>query len=238
MPQPETLEWLITTLKWYEELREKNATYVHAVSATSAEAASRVENWRDLLQVSGQIAAAAGIGRIHLLCDELPNADGLTAANVTKLRATVCRAKPCALETANTLTLDEAASIIERAEHLTPAKTTPAKATDGPELGLWSIWTNGVTDDRIRKVPPLVSDDALTVNEKLTKIDALIPFPATASAEQLAKLFGVTNQAVLKTDWWSQNRKGEKDSEIGRRRAGHQRRAKEYEKPGTADEDN
>jgi hypothetical protein len=83
----------------------------------------------------------------------------------------------------------------------------------------------------------LLSDARLTANEKLTKIDALIPFPATASAEQLGEMLGVTKQAVLKTDWWIQNRKGEKDSEVGRRRDGHRKRAKSYEAPGQDDDE-
>jgi hypothetical protein len=39
----------------------------------------------------------------------------------------------------------------------------------------------------------------------------------------------VTKQAVLKTDWWIQNRKGEKETEVGRRREGHRKRASSYE---------
>src|SRR5262249_48589916 len=54
-----------------------------------------------------------GIDRIQLLCDELDNADGLSAANVAKIRAKVCRAKPCSLEAANLLSLNEAADALE-----------------------------------------------------------------------------------------------------------------------------
>jgi hypothetical protein len=113
--QPRTLEWLISILKWYEELRAANATFVHAVLADSAEAALRLNNQCDLHRVAGDIAGAAGIGRIHVLCDELPNSDGLTAANVVKLRANICRAKPCTLEESNVLTLDQAASVLDSA---------------------------------------------------------------------------------------------------------------------------
>jgi hypothetical protein len=70
----------------------------------------------------------------------------------------------------------------------------------------------------------------LTVHEKLMQIDAVLPFPATASAEQLGVLLGVSKQAVLKSKWWSENRKGEKASEVGRRRDVHRERAKEYER--------
>ena len=119
----------------------------------------------------------------------------------------------------------------------TPAELTPAKPTDHSSVALLSVFTNGIADDRIKEASRLLSDDVLTANEKLTKIDALIRFPATASAEQLGELLGVTKQAVLKTDWWIRNRKGEKDNEIGRRRAGHQKRAKEHETHEPRDDD-
>jgi hypothetical protein len=102
-----------------------------------------------------------------------------------------------------------------------------------PGLALLRVFTNGLAEDRIKRAIPLLTDDKLTVNEKLTRIDALIRFPTTASAEDLGQLLSVTKQAVLKTDWWIQNRKGEKENEIGRRRARHQLRAKEYEPDGS-----
>jgi hypothetical protein len=104
-----------------------------------------------------------------------------------------------------------------------------AASRDNASLALMRIFTNGVADDRIEKATRLLANDKLTVNEKLTKMDALIPFPPTASAQNLAEMFGVKKQAVLKTDWWIQNRKGEKQREVGRRREGHRKRAKSYE---------
>ena len=103
-------------------------------------------------------------------------------------------------------------------------------------IALMRVFTNGIADDHFAQATRLLANDQLTANEKLTKIDALIPFPATASAEQLGEMLGVTKQAVLKTDWWMQQRKGEKESEIGRRREGHRKRAKSYEIPGLGDD--
>jgi hypothetical protein len=108
----------------------------------------------------------------------------------------------------------------------------PGKAS----LALMRIFTNGLTEDRIARAIRLLENHQLRTNEKLTEIDALIPFPPTASAEQLGNMLGVTKQAVLKTDWWIKNRKGEKDDEIGRRRKGHRSRALRYEAPGQNDE--
>jgi hypothetical protein len=118
------------------------------------------------------------------------------------------------------------------------AKPTAAvKPGSDTLLALLRVFTNGIADDRIEKATRLLSDAQLTANEKLTKIDALIPIPATASAEQLGEMLGVTKQAVLKTDWWMQNRKGEKENEVGRRREGHRKRAKSYEAPGLDEDD-
>jgi hypothetical protein len=95
---------------------------------------------------------------------------------------------------------------------------------------LLRVFTNGVVDDRIAKAAAVLNTPRLTVHEKLMQIDAVLPFPATASAEQLGVLLGVSKQAVLKSKWWSENRKGEKASEVGRRRDVHRERAKEYER--------
>jgi hypothetical protein len=112
------------------------------------------------------------------------------------------------------------------------AAPAPAAApSNNHSVALLRVYTNGIVDDRIEKAVRLLADDNLTVNEKLTEIDDLIRFPATASAEQLGELLGVTKQAVLKSDWWKQNRQGERGSEIGRRRAVHKARAKDYEAP-------
>jgi hypothetical protein len=114
----------------------------------------------------------------------------------------------------------------------------PLAATENnATLALMRIFTNGIADDRIKRATQLLADNDLTVNEKLTKIDALIPFPATASAEQLGGMLGVSKQAILKTDWWIQNRRGEKENEVGRRREGHRKRAKTYEGPGQGDDE-
>jgi len=80
---------------------------------------------------------------------------------------------------------------------------------DQPLFRLLRVFTNGLADERFNKAASVLQDSKLTVHEKLTEIDRLIPFPATASAEQLGQLIGVSKQAVLKTVWWTQHRKGE-----------------------------
>ena len=81
-----------------------------------------------------------------------------------------------------------------------------------------------------------MSSLGLPANDKLTLIDELLPLPATASAEQLGALRGVSKQSVLKSDWWKQHRKGEKASEVGRRREVHRQRAKHLDPDQLDDE--
>lgn len=111
-----------------------------------------------------------------------------------------------------------------------------ASANNAP-LALLRVFTNGIADERIGKAAQLLSNDNLTVDEKLTKIHSLIPFPPTASAKQLGDMLGVTKTAVLKTKWWEDNRKGERENLIGRRHEIHRERAKRYEAPGYDDEE-
>lgn len=78
------------------------------------------------------------------------------------------------------------------------------------------LFTNGVVDRRVERAARVLDSD-LTTGEKLAKFDALLPIPPTASGEQLGALLGVTKQAVYRTEWWLEHRKGERGNEIGRR---------------------
>jgi hypothetical protein len=111
------------------------------------------------------------------------------------------------------------------------------RTDDQPLSRLIRFYTNGVSDDRIQEALIVLEDERLTTNEKLRKIDGLMPVPASASAQQLGKLLRVTKQAVMKTDWWIRNRTGEKENEIGRRRSIHMQRAAKLESAAPTDND-
>jgi hypothetical protein len=111
------------------------------------------------------------------------------------------------------------------------------KAFDSPLSRLLSVYTDGLSDDRIRQAGKVLEDTKMSTNEKLAEIDRLMPFPPTASASQLGQFLGVSKTAVLKTAWWVQNRKGERANEIGRRRSGHLQRKSRQEFAGQGDED-
>ena len=110
-----------------------------------------------------------------------------------------------------------------------PSSPSSSKLDEQCTIALVRVYTNGVLDDRIESATKVLANDQLTANEKLTQIDDLIPIPAVASAGQLGGMLGVSKQAVLKTDWWKRNRRGEKENEIGRRRAKHQQRNQSFE---------
>ncbi len=90
---------------------------------------------------------------------------------------------------------------------------------------LFRLFTNGIADARIEQAAAIVQADYLSTNDKLEKIDSLLPFPPTASAADMAALLRVSRQAVHKTDWWIRKRRGNKENEIDRREAMHRSRA-------------
>ena len=57
----------------------------------------------------------------------------------------------------------------------------------------------------------------LPLNEKLQKIVELFPLMARFSSREWAEILGVTHTAIQNTNWWKQNRSGEKDRRIAER---------------------
>jgi len=106
-----------------------------------------------------------------------------------------------------------------------------------PVLRLLNVFTNGIADERIKTASNALANDRLNSNEKLTKIDELMSIPPTASSQQLGDMLGVSKQAVMKTKWWEENRKGEKDDVIGHREAQHRERAKQNQPNRKGDDD-
>jgi hypothetical protein len=100
------------------------------------------------------------------------------------------------------------------------AGITGASQTSSDGLvSLLRVFTDGVIDQRFQQAAEIIKDARMTANDKLFKIDALIRIPANASAQKLADMLNLKKQAILQTNWWAQYRKGEKQNEIGRRKA-------------------
>jgi hypothetical protein len=140
-----TLGWLISKLATFEGLRKRLDAVTHAVSIHSREGQSRINDCREKAIIYKAIHHAPGRGRISLLCDELNPSESLSVTNLVALRAKVCRAKPCSLDEANQLSLDDAADVLDPKQKpsVTNAQMTeekrkiawrPAGPTQGAEI--------------------------------------------------------------------------------------------------------
>ncbi|MFO0877410.1 MAG: hypothetical protein U0840_08550 [Gemmataceae bacterium] len=138
----------------------------------------------------------------------------------------------CPAEAVPELPQDDAvAGVSEPSGEGPPAVSPEQKAL----LAYLKLYTNGIAKERIQSAFHILTDDSLSANEKLTRMDNKCPFPIYSSAEQLGALLGVTKQAVLKTEWWRLTFKDRKQIAISRRKERHAERAKGYE--STSDDD-
>jgi hypothetical protein len=184
-------------------------------------------------------------------CKEVFGAFDLDA--IGKLRARYIVQTSKAVEQIDATTLREMADHFRKLTHLPNTAAGPQDTgADGRELAKTSqdaatadetvmavvqLYVGGAaSEERIQAVAALVNNPDLTVNEKLTQIDQQLPIPATASAEKLGELLKVTKQAVMKCEWWQENRRGTRQDDESRRLARHEKRKKELEPPGR-DED-
>jgi len=108
---------------------------------------------------------------------------------------------------------------------------------DSAAIRLLRVFANNLADKRLERAIGVLTNDSLTVNEMLTQIDGLLPFPPTASSLALGRMFGVKPQAVRKTPWWIENRKGRKAREIADRLNVHQARAKQGDRERPTDKE-
>jgi len=129
------------------------------------------------------------------------------------------------------------ASLLQSASPEPPALPPSENEARPAVLALLRVFTNGIVDERIQQAAQILADDTLTANDKLTRIDELIHFPPTASAEQLGAMLGVTKQAVMKTAWWCKNRRGMTDEEIERRQSRLKDHGRKYERPRSDEDD-
>jgi hypothetical protein len=102
---------------------------------------------------------------------------------------------------------------------------------------LINVYTNGTLDTKFTEAAQHIVHESLTANEKLEKLNSLLPIPKSLSARQLGDLLGVTKQAILKTAWWTTNRKGDGDELFSRRQEIHKGRRLEYQDRSSSDFD-
>ncbi len=126
----------------------------------------------------------------------------------------------------------------------TSTPTKPKRSTERGEgreqsaaRGLLSIYTNGLSDDRFEQAAIVLLSVELTLDQKLWKIDAAMPIPSNVSAAKLGKALGKSKTAIQNTSWYIQNRKGERENEIGRRREKHRERGTQPESDFVSDDE-
>ena len=101
---------------------------------------------------------------------------------------------------------------------------------------LLNVYTNGLADKRLEEACNVL-DSGLTANEKLWKLDELMPIPPTVSGEKLGSALGVSKAAIQRTDWYIEKRKGRKDEEIDQREERLRQRGQTHERDRHADDD-
>lgn len=85
------------------------------------------------------------------------------------------------------------------------------------KLRLLSTYLNQLVDERFVKACEIVESDSLKPDQKLWKLDALMPIPPTVSAQKLGNLLGCSKPNIQKTSWYKEHRKSEPDNQIARR---------------------
>lgn len=107
-------------------------------------------------------------------------------------------------------------------------ETLGHSATEGVTR-LVDIYVNGLATANLTLAANVMASKELTVNEKLTQIDKLMPIPPTASAEALGRALGVSKTAIQKTDWYVKKRLGKTDENTARRQTVHDQRRRQRE---------
>ena len=110
---------------------------------------------------------------------------------------------------------------------MTYGETMPAigSSTIESKKKLIAVLTEGVADERINQAAKVLGDSQFSANEKLERIDSLIPLPPTSSSAELGKMLGVSKQAIQKTDWWQNHRAGQQEELVNRRQDVHRQRS-------------
>ncbi|MCR4411650.1 MAG: hypothetical protein NUV77_04390 [Thermoguttaceae bacterium] len=104
----------------------------------------------------------------------------------------------------------ETLAVLDGRRAPTEGQCEEAKQAESAMARLLSILTGGVADERLKQAAEVLDSD-LAVNDKLTRIDALIGWPAAASASDLAAVIGCDKSRVLRSSWWLERRAGRHD---------------------------
>ena len=179
---------------------------------------------------AGKYATPLLIGRYLIAVDKLPAGDELPH-DLRKIEAEIVKEYMNVADEFELVSkyLSNVSTEVRRKSMPTPVAATKKqkRSTDTKTDALYevfSIYTDGSSDDRFKEMARIVSNDDLTLDEKLWAIHKLIPIPSSMSAEKLGRAFGVTKAAIQKTSWYKECRKGEQTKEVSRRWENHVKR--------------
>jgi hypothetical protein len=94
------------------------------------------------------------------------------------------------------------------------------------KVKLLSVYTKGISDERIEQAARALDSTDLNAEEKLDAIHKAMPIPVDVPAEKLGAMLGVSKQAVCQGNWWKEHRRGKSDENTERRKTVHRQRAK------------
>jgi len=105
----------------------------------------------------------------------------------------------------------------------------PTRQEDHVVSRILSVYARKCSDQRLQAIERILNDPNLTTDGKLWEIDKVLPIPATASSRELADLLGVSQPAILKTDWWNKKRRARGEEDWVARKERHEEMFRSYE---------
>ncbi|WP_157732119.1 hypothetical protein [Thermogutta terrifontis] len=104
-------------------------------------------------------------------------------------------------------------------------------ATAEPDaMRLMRIYAPDKGKECMRQLADIINDSTLNVDDKLRKLNAILPIPISASLRSLAQALGVSASAIRKTRWWKEHRTHQKEVEIEERRCRLVARGEHYDR--------
>lgn len=100
---------------------------------------------------------------------------------------------------------------------------------DAVELKMLKLHADCANYERLRASARVVANKTVTVNKRLEVWDQEVGVPPTASLYDLGRVLGCTAEAIRKTEWWQENRRGEQARRVAARKNRLQARGSQYE---------
>lgn len=105
----------------------------------------------------------------------------------------------------------------------------PTHQEDTAFSRILSVYTRKCTDERVRAINDILTDPNLTTDRKIWEMDKVLPIPPTVSSRALADLLGVSQPAILKTDWWKKKRRTREEENWVARKERYEEMFESYE---------